>query len=591
MRQTKKWHKTMRNFRTTKRKRGGMPTGTPKGKELDRVLPLVKSMQAKLEKKRRGESPRQALYDIDASMAAYEKHLKDQEQMKLNKKNAEIAAKVAASEAALAAAEEKSQKAATAKALKEEKELKATNAKVAADEKRAAEAEKTRLAAENAEKRRLEKEKAEVERKKLVAEKTAAKVTSVLPPPPSTNKVNLPTWKIESLDKTPSEPYYDEEFWLQFFPDETIRSMQALVPTIGCVDELFYIPEEGELADILRKLIVIYGTIASRFNRVEFTYQLAWKGTRALGLNDPVKMKQTVTRDIDIGIISTASGEAESDINRRKNLAFHIAGLTNHILKDITLSILTPDKNKHNDEIVKLSYIDAGKMIALVDIGFIQTPSIQIIEDYHILHPDANSNGYKSLTLKCFGNLSQLYIHPTTADMKNEKELYIRKYIDDPERKYDKKTIERFIENMSEGLVKIKFVLGELSRDKEEEFLNKQKEKEEEFIRKQKGKEDQKKEAELIVKIAMTDKENRNKDAEKVRSGILTKEELQELLDARSKSTMPSQSRTSSSNNTSSKPSYPLVHHVDFPAHTQTTRNATQITSGTSSSGHPSSRL
>lgn len=537
MRKTKKGRRP--NFRRTKRKCGGMP---PPGLDAK----TIKRLQGLLEEKQKSESPRQAFQANEARIA---KHIAALEQRELDKQNAEIERERLASEAAMAAKEEKAQKAAAAKALKDEKALKTTNTKVAADTKRAAEAEKTRLAAENSEKRRLEKAKAEEERKKLVAEKTAAKATSVLPPPPITNKVNLPTWKMESLDKPPPEPYYDEEFWLQFFPIETITSMQALIPTIGCVDELFYIPEEGELADILRKLIVIYGTISSRFNRVKFPFKIVYKGTRALGLNDPVKMKQMVTRDIDIGIISE-----ESDINRRTNLALHIAGLTNHILNGITLSILTPDKNTHNDEIVKLSYIDAGKMIALVDIGFIQTPSIQINKVDHILHPDANSNGYKSLTLKCFGNLSQLYIHPTTADMKNEKEVYIRKYTDDPEPKYDKPTIDHFIESMTEGLVKIKFVLGKLSPEEEAEFIRKQKEKEAEFIRKQTEKEAQKKEAESIVKIAMTDKGNRDKDTEKVRLG-LTKKELQELINARlAKSKMPSQSQKPSSNSTSSKP-------------------------------------
>jgi hypothetical protein len=517
------------NFRKTKRKRGGMPPRTGLGAN------TIKRLQGLVEEKRKSESPLTILHGIDARIA---KHKAALEQSALDKQNAEKAAKTAASEAAMAAKEEKAQKAVAAKAVVEEKAMKATNAKVAADEKRAAEAEKTRLAAAYALKRKEDKAKAEEERKKLVAEKTAAKVTSVLPPPPSTNKVNLPTWKMESLDKTPSEPYYDEEFWLQFFPKDTITSMQALIPTIGCVDELFYIPEEGELADILRKLIVIYGTIASRFNRVQFPFKIVYKGTRALGLNNPVKMKQMVTRDIDIGIISE-----ESDINRRTNLALHIAGLTNHILKDITLSILTPDKNKHNDEIVKLSYIDAGKMIALVDIGFIQTPSIQINGVYHILHPDANLYGYESLTLKCFGNLSQLYIHPTTADMKKEKEAYIQKYTYDPEPKYDEKTIDYFKESMNEGLVKIKFMSDDLSPEERAEFIRKQKEKEAEFIRKQTEKEYQKKEAESIVKTAMTYKEEQRKDAAAVQSGLLTKEGLQELINARLvKSKMPSQS-------------------------------------------------
>ena len=62
------------------------------------------------------------------------------------------------------------------------------------------------------------------------------------------------------------------------------------------------------------------------------------------------------------------------------------------------------------------------------------------------------------------------------------------------------------------------------------------------------------------AKLRMTqvdsEKERRDEDAEKVRSGILTKEELQELINAKSKSksTMPAQSQKPSSNSTSSKP-------------------------------------
>ena len=100
--------------------------------------------------------------------------------------------------------------------------------------------------------------------------------------------------------------------------------------------------------------------------------------------------------------------------------------------------------------------------------------------------------------------------------------------------------------------------MGLFDRNTEALFLIQQKARELQFAEKER----QTQEIQSITeqaKLRMTqvdsEKERRDEDAEKVRSG-LTKEELQELINAKSKSksTMPAQSQKPSSGSTSSKP-------------------------------------
>ncbi len=85
--------------------------------------------------------------------------------------------------------------------------------------------------------------------------------------------------------------------------------------------------------------------------------------------------------------------------------------------------------------------------------------------------------------------------------MKLEKELYREHY-----------TVEGNaygLEAINEGLNKIKYVLGEVTQET--------------------------KEAEQIVERALQERETRLSDAEKVKSGKLTREELQELINSKRK--------------------------------------------------------
>jgi hypothetical protein len=327
--------------------------------------------------------------------------------------------------------------------------------------------------------------------------------------------------------------------------------MKTLVPSEECVNQNFYI-EKTDNAPIIRKLIVLYGTIASRLKSVNFPCKIVWKGTRAIGLNAPEKLPNLPTHDIDIGIVPADKPVTEV---RMKNLALHIAGLTNHVLEE-TLSVLHPRANPNNKEIVKLSRLVYGNLDALVDIGFTYKRFLIINGTRIELSPTYNEKG-----TKCFGDLEQLYEYPVLESMRIEKEAYIANYRNDLYMTHPNqhKKIVFFINSLQEGLYKIYYVRGLFDAHTETLFLGQQKARELEFAEKERQREEIQSIAEQ-AKLRMTqvdsEKERRDEDAEKVRSGILTKEELQELINAKSKSksTMPAQSQKPSSGSTSSKP-------------------------------------
>ena len=157
----------MRNFRTTKRKRGGMPPRLD-----ERTINYLQGLKRRLEndKKQKNESPRQTL---EFTQAAYDNYLVVQADNEAKKKQA--AEKALADAKAKAASDVKAKTEAATKA-KTEAATKAAQAKIAA-------VEQAKIAADNAikiaadaeilEQKRLQKaldEAAKEERKKIRAE-------------------------------------------------------------------------------------------------------------------------------------------------------------------------------------------------------------------------------------------------------------------------------------------------------------------------------------------------------------------------------------------------------------------------------------
>lgn len=613
MRQTKKGRKT--NFRKTKRKRGGMPTGTPKGKELDRVLPLVKSMQAKLEKKRRGESPRQALYDIDASMAAYEKHLKDQEQMKLNKKNAEIERERLASEAAIAAAEEKAQKAAKAKALADEKAAKAAQAKLAADAKLAAEAEKTRLAEAYALKRKEDKAKAEVERKKLVAEKTAAKKAEYA------KKAEEDAKKAEAEAKEKAETQAQIETSTNSHLSEKSNSSSAKSHTSGLsmtgVDVVlpeptglspplalsaksparteslpippidrngaafwsrFFTP--GEIEELSRDVDCTY-IDKTKFFIPEIQKKNVKIGSVVVTPEQAISVNRVVCKLIKIfGIMEARFNERqfEFELLWKGTRAIMLATGVSIDTHDIDIEIINRDRREeHIDrkEEFKENRMRLASHICILIKDLLSDAPLSILYpgDQDAVNPDI---------LKISYMVGPRYI--PILDLCFNKTYTYRNEINKTDTVIADRN-EKYIETTSKrGLYKHPSIAS-MKREKDEYLRNY-------TIENRRSDIDKMKAGLFKINFALGKTTEKSVDARPKPLTEKEKKQLQELINERlAKSKTPSQSQKPSSNSTSSKSSYQQAHHASPQGRNQKAQNATPTTSGTSSSARPSSRL
>ena len=169
MRQTKKGRKTTRNFRTTRRKRGGMPPRLD-----ERTLKYLQGLQVRIEKEKEKKQNSESQYKaLQYSEESYKKYLADQAKKEAEKEEAEK--KALADAKAKAAADAKARMEAAAKAAAA-KVLADAKAKEAADAKAKTEADnaaKIAAAAEILEQKRLQKaidEAAKEERKRLRAE-------------------------------------------------------------------------------------------------------------------------------------------------------------------------------------------------------------------------------------------------------------------------------------------------------------------------------------------------------------------------------------------------------------------------------------
>ena len=340
-----------------------------------------------------------------------------------------------------------------------------------------------------------------------------------LPPPaPSSKNVDAKTaLKRENKIKkwtdalTGSTP----DFWKEFFTNEELEKLRAALsePDLcNCVKPIFYVPTEQRdpLDPILCKLFVIYGIISAKFEYHRYIYNILWKGTRALYLNDIDKetnKESLKTRDLDITLVDR-HGYVNEDITNmnRQQLAIHIGELSQSLLDDTHIELLKPsDPKARNKDIVKLSYkSETGEYIPLSDIGFKPT-------EYQ-----GQSEYLEKTEPNCVDENDVLYLYPTVDDMKAEKEYYLSKYeqqlatsSDDSQLKYD-------INRLKIGLNKISQIetgtdVYEIEKEKDAEY------------------------AKEIYDKAVADREERSKLQAKVKEGNLTKEELQKIINTRSK--------------------------------------------------------
>ncbi len=339
-----------------------------------------------------------------------------------------------------------------------------------------------------------------------------------LPPPPAPSSKNVDAKtalkrenKINNWTTELTVPKPD--FWKEFFTDDEFENLRAELkkPDLcECIKPIFYVPTDAT-NKTLCKLFVIYGIISAKFKYHRYIYNILWKGTRALYFNDidkDINKESLKTRDLDITIVNRNGYENKDDIMNRQQLAIHIGELSKSLLDDTHIELLDPSNPKaRNKDIVKLSYkSESGEYIPLSDIGF------------KLIEYEGQSVYLEKTEPNCVAGNDVLYIYPTIDDMKAEKEYYLSKYeqqlatsSDDNQLKYD-------INRLKIGLNKISQI--ETGTDVYE--IEKEKENDAEY-------------AKEIYDKAVADREERLKLQATVKEGKLTKEELQELINSRSK--------------------------------------------------------
>lgn len=257
-------------------------------------------------------------------------------------------------------------------------------------------------------------------------------------------------------------------------------------------------PANSVVKIILRKIFVLYGAVETQLYTTKSPYQLVMKGTRALYLNKEAFGKTLITSDIDVSIIRRSDyiEDGESSYETRKKLAEYIASLIKTLCEGFGYEIEATIPI-HNKDIVKITYrnTSSGERIALSDIGITQEDTIG-----ESPNPAVDIDNYIRMSLLIQG-IYVTFLYPTVYNMKLEKELNREYYLLTGD--------TRRLNKMITGLNKIKYVLGELAYETTE------------------GKQ--------IVERALEERERRLIDAEKVKSGKLTREELQELINSKRK--------------------------------------------------------
>ena len=318
--------------------------------------------------------------------------------------------------------------------------------------------------------------------------------------------------KIKKWTSTITVP--TSEFWKEFFKDDELKRLRVELnkPELcECIKPILYVPSNSAnpVDMTLCKLFVIYGIISAKFERYKYIYNILWKGTRALYLNDANKSLET--RDLDITIVNRHGYVNEKDVTNVQHLANHIGELSKSLLDDTHIELLEPSNPRaRNKDIIKLSYkIESGEYIPISDIGFKPT-------EYK-----GNIEYLEKTETNCVAENDMFYLYQTIPYMKAEKEHYLDEYqrrLATSSNDELKNQVKYDINRMKMGLNKI----SQLETGTDIYKIEKENETDTEY-------------AKEIYNTAMADKAERLKLQATVKEGKLTKEELQELINSLSK--------------------------------------------------------
>ena len=610
MRQTKKALKATRNFRKTKRKRGGMPPHLNDSTK--------KHLQAQLAKKQQ-----QGYAQLEADIAANKKYEAKRLQKEAEKKRAEekaaadakekaaadakakaeaeakaAQAKIAAEEQAKIAAEKAEKAKADAKILEQKRLQKAIDDAAkeerkknrAAAEKVAAEAEKVAAAAAAAEKERIRSEKKK--QKKLekaqaqaqietstnshLSEKSNSSYASakshtsglsmtgvdvVLPEPtglspPLALSAKSPA-RTESLPIPPIDRngVYDTVFWSRFFKPGEIEELSRDVDCTSIDKTKFFIPG-------IQKKNVKIGPVVVTPEQANSVNRVVCKLIRIFGIMEARFNER----------------QFEFELLWKGTRAIMLTTGVSIDTHDIDIEIINRDRREESierKEEFKENRMRLASHICILIKDLLSDAPLSILYpgDPDAVNPDI---------LKISYMVGTRYI--PILDLCFNKTYIYRNEMNKTDNVVADRN-EKYIETTSEGGLYKHPSIVSMKSEKDEYLRNY-------TIENRRSDIDKMKAGLFKINFALGKTTEKSVDARPKPLTEKEKRQLQELINERlAKSKTPSQSQKPSSNSTSSKSSYPQAHRASPQGRNQTERNAIPTTLGTSSSARPSSRL
>ena len=388
-----------------------------KKREIEELKELEKRKEAQKKEFNRLENER-------LKKEADERKQKVAEEAKRIKAEEEAAKKIKANEAKVVQAEAKRVQKAEAKRIQEAEEAKRIQEAEEAKRVQEAEAKRIQEAKEAEEARRVQQEikrrEAEEERikmQKISEEKQAAEKAEYK---------NLP--KIKLFDFLTSD---DDRYLKELFMTDIFEKITNIFPNIATdysqdfINNLENYDDQDNYNHISSFIIILIGVLNNRLKIAKSNIKFVLKGGKSAQMmisKNYNKDIQILSDDIDILVLFDGKYNRLYVKNISEQLADIIGYYVNMPKYKPLISILKPNNNPTNPNIVKISFINSinGSFFALSDIDFkqIETPFFDSLEE-------TTQNLYMD---NQFYQFDLLYYHQNIQSFIDEKRFYLDKY-------------------------------------------------------------------------------------------------------------------------------------------------------------------
>ena len=404
-----------------------------KKREIEELKELEKRKEAQKKEFNRLESER-------LKKEADERKQKVAEEAKRIKAEEEAAKKIKANEAKLVQAEAKRVQKAETKRIQEAEEAKrlqeaeAKRVQKAEEAKRLQEAEAKRVQEAEAKRIQEAKEAEEARRvqqeiKRREAEEDRIKMQKISEEKQAAEKAefeNLP--KIDLLQfLTPNDNGYLKEL----FMTDIFEKITNIFPNIATdysqdfINNLENYDDQDNYNHISSFIIILIGVLNNRLKIAKSNIKFVLKGGKSAQMmisKNNIKDIHILSDDIDILVLFDGKYNRLYVKNISEQLADIIGYYVNMPKYKQLISILKPDNNPTNPNIVKISFINSinGRFFALSDIDFkqIETPFFDSLEE-------TTQNLYMD---NQFYQFDLLYYHQNIQSFIDEKRFYLDKY-------------------------------------------------------------------------------------------------------------------------------------------------------------------